>query len=66
MTINDPELARIIKNKLPIDINGKQFIVESSKRGKCDGCYFQNQLTCPVKAVTYCTSNGGNILKIKQ
>ena len=31
MTINDPELARIIKNKLPIDINGKQFIVESSK-----------------------------------
>lgn len=51
MTINDPELARIIKNKLPIDING---------------CYFQSQLTCPVKAVTYCTSNGGNILKIKQ
>ena len=40
MTINDPELARIIKNKLPIDINGKQFIVESSKGGKCDGCYF--------------------------
>lgn len=55
MTINDPELTKIIKNKLPIDI-----------RGKCDGCYFQNQLTCPVKAVTYCTSNGGNILKIKQ
>ena len=52
MTINDPELARIIKNKLPIDINGKQFIVESSKGGKCDGCYFQSQLTCPVKAVT--------------
>ena len=66
MTINDPELTKIIKNKLPVDINGHQCILESSKGVKFDACYFQSQLTCPLKAVTYCTSNGGNILKIKQ
>lgn len=66
MTLYDPELAEIIRKGTPVEIQNRQFIIQPSRSGKCDGCYFQNQLRCPTKAVTYCTSNGGNILKIKE
>lgn len=63
MTLNDQGLAKIIKDKTPITISRRQFIVESSPVGTCDGCYFLDK-NCPAKAVNICCSNGGNILKI--
>lgn len=61
MTLNDPELARIVKNRIPVTLLDKEFYVEKSPLGTCDGCYFLGK-QCPQRAVTYCTSNGGNIL----
>lgn len=64
MTLNDPELREIVRNSIPVEINNKRFIVEEAKGGKCDGCYFSNQLKCPTAAVRMCTSNSGNIFKL--
>lgn len=50
MTLYDPELAEIIKNREVVEI-----------LGTCDGCCFMGK-QCPQRAVTYCTSNGGNII----
>lgn len=63
MTIYDQELAEIIKEGIPVEISGNQYTIEPSRGGSCNGCYFQNG-QCPQRAVTYCTSNGGNILKL--
>lgn len=63
MTLNDQELAKIIKDKTPITISRKQFVIESNPIGTCDGCYFLDK-NCPAKAVNICCSNGGNILKL--
>ena len=41
MTLNDQELAKIVKNRMPVTIDNKQFIVESNPIGSCDGCYSQ-------------------------
>lgn len=62
MVINDQKLAQIIRNKTPILINGSNYYVVSQPNGSCDNCVFQLEPTCPQKAVTICTSNGGNIL----
>lgn len=66
MTLNDPELTEIIKRGTPVEIQGNQFIVESQRSGSCDDCYFQSKRACPKEATKLCTSNGGNILKIKE
>lgn len=62
MTLHDPELAEIIKNKEIVEIQGKRYNIQESPKGSCDGCCFINEKTCPPRAVTYCTSNGGNII----
>lgn len=66
MTLHDPELAEIIKNREVVEIQGNRYHIESSPNGSCDGCYFYNSNggggQCPQRAVTYCTSNGGNII----
>ena len=62
MYIYDKELAEIIKNNIPVEINSKQYLIEANKSGSCDGCAFMNSGKCPQRAVTYCCSNGGNIL----
>lgn len=63
MTLKDQKLAEIVKNKIPVIINNKRYIVESNPIGTCDGCYFVDK-ECPAKAVNICCSNGGNIFKI--
>lgn len=65
MVIKDKELEDIIVNKTPICINGTEYIVERNPIGSCDECYFLGK-TCPMRAVTICCSNGGNILKLKE
>lgn len=40
MTIYDQELAEIIKDGTPVEIDGHQYTVEPSRGGSCDGCYF--------------------------
>lgn len=62
MTIYDSELAEIIKSQTPVEINGLQYIIEPDRSGSCDGCAFIGSGKCPQRAVTYCCSNGGNIL----
>lgn len=62
MTVNDKRLAEIISNNTPVMIAGNYYTVVPNKAGSCDGCVFQST-QCPQKAVTICTSNGGNILK---
>lgn len=62
MTVNDPYIAELIKNNTPIDIAGKLYSIKPNPIGSCNSCYFYNKI-CPSKAVTICTSNGGNILK---
>lgn len=62
MTIYDSELAEIIKSQTPVEINGLQYIIEPNRAGSCGGCAFMNSGKCPQRAVTYCCSNGGNIL----
>lgn len=66
MTLNDPELTEIIKKGTPVEIQNSQFIVESQRNGSCDDCHFSTFKTCPKEATKLCTSNGGNILKIKE
>lgn len=61
MTLNDQELTRIIKDRTPVQIDNKLFIIEPNPIGSCDGCYYLNK-NCPTKARHYCCSNGGNIL----
>lgn len=61
MTLYDPELAEIIKNREVVEIKGNRYHIESSPLGTCDGCCFMGK-KCPQRAVTYCTSNGGNII----
>ena len=56
MYIYDKELAEIIKNNIPVEINSKQYLIE-------DGCAFGDLTKCPSRAVHFCCSNGGNILK---
>lgn len=63
MNLRDVELENIVKNKIPVTINNKKYIVESNPIGTCDGCYFVDK-GCPAKAVNICCSNGGNILKL--
>lgn len=62
MTVNDPNIKKLIKEHTPVDIAGKKYIIEYNPSGSCNRCYFSNKI-CPSKAVTICTSNGGNILK---
>lgn len=66
MIVNDPDLREIINNAQPVEIEGRQYIVErsSNSKGSCEGCYFEDKRTCPTQAVTFCTSNGGNVLKL--
>lgn len=40
MTLNDQELAKIVRDRIPVTIDNKQLIVESNPIGSCDGCYF--------------------------
>ena len=61
LTIYDPELAEIIKERTPVDIAGISYYVEPARGGSCEGCEFENK-KCPQRAITFCTSNGGNIL----
>ena len=61
MTLYDPELAEIIKNREVVEIQGNRYHIETSPLGTCDGCCFMGK-QCPQRAVTYCTSNGGNII----
>lgn len=63
MTVNDPEIQRIIEENIPVEIKGKHFKVIPQPSGSCDGCYFHKKV-CNVRAVNICTSNGGNILKL--
>lgn len=63
MILNDPELAEIIKGEIPVEIEGKQYTIHKQRSGSCDGCAFENIKRCPSIARSYCTSNGGNILK---
>ena len=63
MTIYDSELAEIIKSQTPVEINGLQYIIEPNRAGSCDGCAFGDLTKCPSRAVHFCCSNGGNILK---
>lgn len=65
MTLNDQELAKIVKNRMPVTIDNKQFIVEPNPIGSCDGCYYSDK-NCPTLARRYCCSNGGNILRLKK
>lgn len=51
MTLNDQELAKIVRDRIPVTIDNKQFIVESNPIGSCDGCYFLNK-NCPTLART--------------
>lgn len=63
MYIYDKQLAEIIKNNIPVEINSKQYLIEANKSGSCDGCAFGDLTKCPSRAVHFCCSNGGNILK---
>ena len=36
MYIYDKELAEIIKNNIPVEINSKQYLIEANKSGSCD------------------------------
>lgn len=65
MTLNDQELAKIVRDRIPVTIDNKQFIIESNPIGSCDGCYFLNR-NCPTLARRYCCSNGGNILILEK
>lgn len=65
MTLNDQELAKIVRDRIPVTIDNKQFIVESNPIGSCDDCYFLNK-NCPTLARRYCCSNGGNILILEK
>lgn len=65
MTLNDQELAKIVRDRIPVTIDNKQFIVESNPIGSCDGCYYLDK-NCPTLARRYCCSNGGNILRLKK
>lgn len=64
MTLNDRELAQIVKKQVPVEISGRYYTVHTQKSGLCDNCYFEDKDKCPTKAVNICCSNGGNILKI--
>lgn len=65
MTLNDQELAKIVKNRIPVTIDNKQFIIESNPIGSCDRCYYLDK-NCPTLARRYCCSNGRNILRLKK
>lgn len=47
MTIYDPELAEIIKERTPVDIAGTSYYIEPARGGSCDGCVFNNGKKCP-------------------
>lgn len=66
MILYDPELAEIVKKEIPVEIEGKQYIVHTQRNGSCDECAFEKVSKCPTIARRYCTSNGGNILKLKE
>lgn len=63
MNLKDTKLKNIVKNRVPILINNREYIVEANPLGTCDGCYFLEK-NCPAKAVNICCLNGGNILKL--
>lgn len=62
MRLNDPELKRIVENKIPVEIKGEQYNVLPSPGMSCLGCVFNTRELCPPKATQICTSNRGNIL----
>lgn len=64
MILNDPDLAEIVKEGTPVEINSKQYQVIRQRSGSCEGCAFQQLNRCPDLARQYCCSNGGNILKL--
>lgn len=64
MTLHDPEITEIVKKGIPVEIEGKQYTVQSQRSGSCDGCAFERVAKCPTMARRYCNSNGGNILKL--
>lgn len=65
MIVKDNYLEMLINTHTPITIRGKEYYIEKSPIGSCDGCAFRGDW-CPTKAVTICCSNGGNILKLKE
>lgn len=65
MIVKDKYLEMLINTHTPVIIGDKEYYIEKSPVGSCDGCVFQNTW-CPTKAVTICCSNGGNILKLKE
>lgn len=69
MMLYDPELTEVIRESIPVEIEGRSYIIEPNRSGSCDGCSFykwndNGRLEkCPTQAVKFCCSNGGNILK---
>lgn len=63
MTIRDPFIETLVKDKTPIVLGGVKVTVEKNPLGSCDGCYFLGK-QCPSRAITICCSNGGNIFKL--
>lgn len=66
MRTNNPFITKLVKEKMPINIENKWFVVISNPLGSCNDCYFSDKERCPQKAVTICCSNGGNILKLSK
>ena len=62
MTLNDPELKKIVTENKTVTIIQRDFKVQPSPGMVCDGCYFHNKEYCPPKATQICTSNSGNVL----
>lgn len=64
MITNDPELHKIVRERIPVIIDDMEFIVQRNPLGSCDGCYYLGK-ECPNRARAICCSNGGNILVLK-
>lgn len=64
MTTQDPLIEQMIRDKKPMLISGKYYLIEKNPKGTCEGCVLYNELNqCPTRAVNICTSNGGNVFK---
>lgn len=58
------------QEQMPLAYSGKYidyksktyFLAPEKSQGGCMGCAFIGSGKCPQRAVTYCCSNGGNIL----
>lgn len=63
MRTKDPIVEQLVKDRIPVKLEGHLFIVERNPIGSCDDCYFFEK-QCPKRAITICCSNGGNIFKL--